>query len=346
MPHSSSKETEQHKSNHSTRYAHRSRRIGGALICYLALCSNVHAIVLGMVDVDNTYNSVGFVLASTDLTAVAGSVVALSPDWALTAAHVVEDVAAEGGTVILAMGDPNPGGVVAFHFFIDEIVIHENYDSGQFHDDLALIKVSAIDPINPGIVDVSFATLSNADLDSTSPGFLPLPGTARITGYGVTEIGVPPDPAADILRRYGDAATDSVAPTPPIVPFDCSHASLLCTYGTTGGAPGDSGGAMLLDYGGDEVVAGINSFIFDENDLLDPVQPPNWDDGYWTVATSTAYYEDWITSHVPTAMFGAPVPLPPAIYLFAAGLLGVLGMNRRRPRPHEEEITGQSPLTS
>jgi hypothetical protein len=81
-----------------------------------------------------------------------------------------------------------------------------------------------------------------------------------------------------------------------------------------GGAPGDSGGAMWLDYGEGEIVAGINSFIFDENVLLNPPETPDWTDGYWTVGTSTAYYQDWITSHVPTARFGgSPVPIPPAV---------------------------------
>jgi hypothetical protein len=104
---------------------------------------------------------------------------------------------------------------------------------------------------------------------------------------------------------------------------------LLCTFDTTGGAPGDSGGAMWLDYGGGEVVAGINSFIFDENDLLNPPETPDWSDGYWTVGMSTAYYEDWITSYVPTATFGgSPVPIPAAFWLFGSGLLGLFAIAR------------------
>ncbi len=119
----------------------------------------------------------------------------------------------------------------------------------------------------------------------------------------------------------------------PGFPFDCSLTMYLCTWSTTGGAPGDSGGAMWLDYGGGEVVAGINSFIFDESDLVNPPGTPNWDDGYWTVATSTAYYEDWITGIVPNAMFGsAVVPVPAAVWLFGSGLIGLIGVAGRKRR--------------
>jgi hypothetical protein len=117
----------------------------------------------------------------------------------------------------------------------------------------------------------------------------------------------------------------------PGFPVDCSLAMLLCTYSTTGGAPGDSGGAMWLDYGAGEVVAGINSFIFDESDLLNPPETPDWTDGYWTVGTSTAYYKDWITSYVPDAMFGGTaVPVPSAVWLFGSGLIGLIFITGRK----------------
>jgi len=78
-------------------------------------------------------------------------------------------------------------------------------------------------------------------------------------------------------------------------------------------------------------VAGINSFIFDENDLLNPPGEPDWTDGYWTVGTSTAYYEEWITGYVPTAMFGgSPVPIPASVWLFGSGLIGLIGIARRK----------------
>ena len=99
---------------------------------------------------------------------------------------------------------------------------------------------------------------------------------------------------------------------------------LLCTYGASGGAPGDSGGAMWLDYGGGPVVAAIMSFVFYENDLRDPPEAPDWNDGYWTVGTSVAYYQDWIRSYVPNALVGgAPVPIPAAFWLFGSALLAL-----------------------
>jgi hypothetical protein len=296
-------------------------------LLYLAFTSNAHAIVLGTDDVLNTYSSVGYIVTTGG---GLGSVVALDPYWVLTAAHVVED-----DPVFFVMGDPNPSaeGTTAegLYYTIDQVIPHDDYVPGQFHDDLALIHLAS-DPIvpTPGVVDASFATLSNVGLG----GGL-LPATATLTGYGLTSVDGTVDPNDPLLRRYGVAATDPFGPPTPTVdpgfPYDCSHAMWLCTYSTTGGAPGDSGGSMWLDYGGGEVVAGINSFIFDENDLLNPPGTPDWNNGYWTVGTSTAYYEDWITSYVPTAMFGSsPVPIPSAVWLFGSGLLGLIGIARRK----------------
>ncbi len=292
-------------------------------LIYMALTSNVHAIVFGTDDVLNTYSSVGYTITTAG---GLGSVVALDQNWILTAAHVVESDPA-----LLVMGDSFSGTEGVYYFF-EEVLTHPNYVSGEFHDDLALVKLSTINPIIPipGLIDASFATLSNADLSGDL-----LPATATLTGYGLTAVDGALDSGDPILRRYGVAATDPFGPSTPTVdpgfPYDCSHAMWLCTYGTMGGAPGDSGGAMWLDYGGGEVVAGINSFIFDENDLLNPSGAPDWSDGYWTVGTSTAYYQDWITDYVPTAMFGSShVPIPSAVWLFGFGLLGLVGMARRK----------------
>lgn len=288
------------------------------LLC-LAFTSSVHAMVLGEVDTGNRYSSVGYTLTSAG---GFGSVVAIDPYWVLTAAHVVES-----GPALMVMGDTF--GAEGLYIYFEEVITHPDYVSGEFHDDLALIKLSAIDPINPDVVDASFATLSNVDLSSG------LPATATITGYGLTSVDGTFDGTAPIVRRYGAAATDPTGPMPPSFdpgfPIDCSLSTLLCTYSTTGGAPGDSGGAMWLDYGAGEVVAGINSYIFDESDLVNPPGEPNWDDGYWTVGTSTSYYQDWITSYVPMAMFGdAPVPIPSAVWLFGSGLIGVIVIARKK----------------
>ena len=294
------------------------------VLLYLAFITNLHAIVLGEVDDQNTYSSVGYAITSTG---GFGSVVALDPHWVLTAAHVVES-----SPSFMVMGD-SYNVAESFYILFDEVITHPGYVPGEFHDDLALIKLSASDPIvpNPGVVDVSFATLSNVDLNGG------LPPSATITGYGLTSIDGAVDPYEPILRRYGEAAIDPFGPVPPPVdpgfPYDCSLAMLLCTYSTTGGAPGDSGGAMWLDYGAGQVVAGINSFIFDENDLLDPPGTPDWSDGYWTVSTSTAYYKDWISSYVPNAMFGGfAVPVPSAVWLFGSGLTGLIFVARRKKR--------------
>ena len=291
---------------------------------YLAISSSAQAIVMGTDDISNTYSSVGYTLTSGG---ALGSVVALTPNWILTAAHVVEDAPA-----LVVMGDAFAGTEGAYIFF-DQVILHHDYVSGEFHDDLALVRISDIDPINPvpGYIDASFATLSNVD-----PGSSVLPSTATITGYGTTDIDAGIDPNAPLVRRYGIAETDPFGPADPGFdpgfPYDCSLDMFICTWSSTGGGPGDSGGALFLDYGNGDIVAGINSFIFDENDLFDPAVTPNWDDGYWTVATSTAYYQDWILENVPDANFAGitAVPVPAALWLFSSGFIVLAGLGYKR----------------
>ncbi|MDC1287999.1 PEP-CTERM sorting domain-containing protein [Gammaproteobacteria bacterium] len=55
-------------------------------------------------------------------------------------------------------------------------------------------------------------------------------------------------------------------------------------------------------------------------------------DDYGTTNTPTAYFRDF--SSTPTYLSGgeqlAPVPAPPAIWLFGVGLLGLIGFSKRR----------------
>ena len=136
------------------------------VVLYLAFTSSVHAIVLGTVDTSNTYSSVGYTLSNAG---GLGSVVALDPYWVLTAAHVVES-----GPGLMVMGDPNSGAEGAY-FLFDQVITHPGYVPGEFHDDLALIKLSAFDPIipTPGVVEASFAALSQKVCHLKKPFYNP-----------------------------------------------------------------------------------------------------------------------------------------------------------------------------
>ena len=78
-------------------------------LIYMALTSNVHAIVFGTDDVLNTYSSVGYTITTAG---GLGSVVALDQNWILTAAHVVESDPA-----LLVMGDSFSGTEGVYFFF-------------------------------------------------------------------------------------------------------------------------------------------------------------------------------------------------------------------------------------
>jgi hypothetical protein len=88
------------------------RAIIRCVLFYLASTSGVHAIVLGTVDTDNLYSSVGYTLTSAG---GFGSVVALDSNWVLTAAHVVESDPA-----LMVMGDAF--GAEGFYIFLTKLL--------------------------------------------------------------------------------------------------------------------------------------------------------------------------------------------------------------------------------
>lgn len=312
-----------------------------SLLLYLVLHSSTYAIVGGTASGISEYDSVGSIANFTATGIGIGSFVAISPSWVLTAAHVVD----VPGTLILTVGV----GAAEVNYIGESAIFHPAYDVGEFHDDLALVKVF-LEDIMPSVHPTSFATLSNVPLIPSSI----IPTTTTISGWGQESVlGDPPDAFSrhhvSSNTYIGDPFATAGFPPPPLsppadpfdFPTDCGGGSILCTYDATGGAPGDSGGAMFLDVTEDgidnPVVAAINSFVFDELDL-DGIEATEADfmGNYWTVGTSIAPYESWIRSIVEasgeTVNFGSasPVPLPPALYLFGAGLLGVAGMSRRR----------------
>ena len=295
---------------------------------YLFICSlvmsNAHAVMMGNLAGVNDYSSVGSVISGGG---GLGSFVAVSDLWVLTAAHVVDT---SPGAALIGGHPDSPSGE-AYFIYVEDIIIHPDYTPGEFHDDLALIKLSDIDPIVPNAYSMSFATFSSVPL----PGTLPEPAT--VTGYGQEEIG---DDTGVGFRRFVSVATDTADPfsivgTAPF-PTDCGGGMIHCVYGMGGGAPGDSGGGVFVNSVAGEVVTAINSFIFDENDL-DPTIPLDWTNGYWTVGTSVAAYEDWIKVPLEGVFTGANfsdaafVPIPAAIWLFGSSLLVLIAVSKKTP---------------
>ncbi|MDA0823795.1 MAG: trypsin-like serine protease [Proteobacteria bacterium] len=315
------------------------KTIGCSFILLLALSSNTLAIVDGQVAGINEYQSVGSVISGGG---GLGSFVALSSTWVLTAAHVVDN---DPNAILIAGHQDAPGGE-AF-FFAEQVILHPDYVAGEFHDDLALIKLSDFDPIVPSAHNISFATLSNVALPTN------IPMTATVTGWGQDTVDGPVADDFEFVRRFTTVNTDTadpfatvgVMPFPTSFPTACAGGQILCTYGTNGGAQGVSGGGIFLDYGGGEVVAAINSFLFDENDI-DPNIPLDWTNAYWTVGTSVAAYRAWIeepeTGVFTNAQFAAaPVPLPGAIWLIGSALSGVFAAQRNRKRGNRMRHSGK-----
>lgn len=127
-----------------------------------------------------------------------------------------------------------------------EITVHEEYDSIDFVNDVAVIKLPEPVELNDAI---GLATLpSKSDIDNTYEN-----STARISGWGLTDGAG--DELSDVLN-YVDVRVISNQECIDI--FGDLPDSNLCTSGddNTGSCSGDSGGPLVVD----GVQVGVVSF--------------------------------------------------------------------------------------
>lgn len=158
----------------------------------------------------------------TEGTAIAfASAVPVAPQWALTAAHVVEDAVA--GTV---------GGVT-----IDEFVVHPDFEG---HDsDIALVHVE-----RPFEVDY-FVPLSAGE---------EVGETVLVCGYGIHGPLSTGYASSDGELRAGTNTIDRLEGTLIVCAANCGSSHMeFCI------APGDSGGPLFVGSGTSARLAGINS---------------------------------------------------------------------------------------
>lgn len=287
------------------------------------------------------YASVGFVTGSTPDFNFSASGTLIDNNWVLTAGHVVSDASALsfklGGTTFVA----------------DQWVAHNKWDGdlGKGYD-IGLMHFTT---------DLTAATGIGAAQRYT--GSDELGEIATFAGYGTTGTGLTGWTTFDGQKRAGQNVIDRYLRTPgrtsrvllsdfdnPLDPSDSRwdpDTPLALEYLI---APGDSGGGMFLDIGGQQLLAGVHSFLASFDGLTDA------DYGDISGVTRVSEFNKWIDGiigggggggggkgggnngkgggrptlvmNLDTALTAAIVPEPASLSLLAGGL--VLALRRRR----------------
>jgi len=229
-------------------------------------------------------------------------------EWVLTAAHCFDGLASPSAFVTSDAG-------AGFEFaFSSEVIVHPGWSAGGFTDgaDLALVRLSN-----------AFVSTPTASIFEGSDE-LGRVGTS--VGYGRTGTGLTGDVAGSGTKRAGTNAIDALGSERGwnqsilVTDFDNPLNAGDSIFGDTTPtdleiqvAPGDSGGSLYIEQGGEMVLAGITSFIasIDGN--------PNADYGDMSAYTRVSDYSDWIQS---------TIPAPSSALLLAMGGLGAAWRRR------------------
>ena len=272
------------------------------------------AVIGGALDDSGQFPGVGSVTRVDDTGKVLGifSGVLISPNLALTAAHVVcgsakckpvesnyrFNLALDSGPVTLR---------------IAEVVVHSGFagftpgTDGLIHNDLALLRLSTPAPVAG--YPIAHMHLGNE---------------LTLVGHGTFgAFGAPPNGASVTLRHYGTNVFDH-ALAPDVYGFDAT------ADGSSGVqlAGGDSGGPAFIRRAGQYYLAGINTFVFTAKGSAVPGDAPlNGGGGMRLVA-----YVPWLRQVTGGSARDARMPSAGAVT--ASNLVAGDGLRRpRAPQP-------------
>ncbi len=265
---------------------------------------------------DPMFQSVGCLFVNESSGWVAGSAVIISPEWLLTAAHVVDGGGGSISEVRFYTGASIYAGYDSLTYG-DAYYLHPGFAPGQngVGVDLALVHLST------PITNLTPATLySGVDERGT---------LMSMVGYGAPGNEVTGVGEFDGVKRAGtNVASDfggdalywaEIESQYWIAPFLYQRSDVQSLEWM--GTPGDSGGGWFADIDGEMQLVGISQGWID-------------DLGYFgdTMALRTSLYNDWIYE---TMEANSSVPEPSTLVIFASGMLALLPAVRRRRRlPH------------
>ena len=211
----------------------------------------------------------------------------ISDNIVLTAAHCVDSATAS--QVQVAIGFLNLSDITpADRQTVSEIIVHPDWDSATTDSDIALLILSD-GTLNSAVTKIPLISETTV---------LTAGDAAKAIGWGLIETGSYPD-----ALRHGDmeiTASDG-ASCPPWISAWINPDTMVCALGVTGDNKlidacfGDSGGPLLVQEGGNWVLAGATSWGSNSCGADDIPYPGVW--------ARVSEFLNWIDSYV------NPVPI-------------------------------------
>jgi hypothetical protein len=281
------------------------------------------------------YDSVGFLTWSEGASSYIASGTLISPEWVLTAGHVVGGTNNYGAGIsgmIFGLGGTVSGtGVSALDW-----IPYAGWSSsgGNLWDgvDLGLVRLS--EPITSvTLAQIDFST-SPVGLLGTNVGY----GRSGVGTAGMTTFAGTKRAGGNMIDARGGMVTtmgsgnlldlDGISPTVLFQDFD--HPTNLMASSMGSAIPeaeeyligsGDSGGGLFIDVGGMTKLVGVHSFLASLPYPLDTTGA-NADYGDLAGSVSVQSFENWIFTTT-------GVPEPSVVFLLFFGLGGLVLMRRR-----------------
>ena len=283
----------------------------------------------------SVYDSVGFLRWNEGASGYIASGTLISPEWVLTAGHVVGGTNNYGAGVsgmFFGLGSVYSATGIAATEWIPYAGWSSSNGDVWAGVDLGLVRLSQpITSVTPALLDFSTPLLG---LLGTNVGY----GRSGIGSGGMSTPAGTKRAGQNMIDARGGMVTtmgsgtlldlDGISPTVLFQDFDHPTDPVASLMGSVTPvaqeyliASGDSGGGLFIDVGGATKLVGVNSFLASLPYPLDTTGA-NADYGDLAGVVSVQSFENWIFTV-------SGVPEPSAVFLLFFGLGGLVLMRRR-----------------